>query len=179
MENFSKWTLDTIRSDYNIGSWLEERRLEWVPLCQNFLRHILDGATVLIGTDSERNWYADYLISTINSMTKNRPFIPMYKLETMYPSLPTIKSQDVLDNIEDMFSISFENYIYFYIGKDNTTLLNLAKRKDNSFLWIMDYEYKDSFFLKSYDENLNYKLMDLARLLNLSIDAAIFGEIEI
>jgi len=36
-----------------------------------------------------------------------------------------------------------------------------------------------NFFLKSLDENLDRKLLDLAEILNETLKAAIFGEVEI
>jgi hypothetical protein len=81
--------------------------------------------------------------------------------------------------IEDMLNISFnDNYIFWYIGKE-TNLLKFARRKPESFFWIMDTDLSKNFYLKSIDVNLDRKLLDLADIVNESLKAAIFGEIEI
>jgi hypothetical protein len=43
----------------------------------------------------------------------------------------------------------------------------------------MDMDLHKNFFLKSLDENLDSKLLDLSYLLNETIKAAIFGEVEV
>ena len=43
----------------------------------------------------------------------------------------------------------------------------------------MDTDLSKNFYLKSIDANLDRKLLDLADIVNESLKAAIFGEIEI
>ena len=43
----------------------------------------------------------------------------------------------------------------------------------------IDEEYLNAFNLKSYDKLLDVKLIQLYKLFNLSLNAAIFGEIEL
>jgi hypothetical protein len=78
-----------------------------------------------------------------------------------------------------MLNITFnENYIFWYIGVE-TPMLKFARRKENSFFWIMDMDLSKNFFLKSIDENLDLKLVHLVNLLNESLKGVIFGEVEI
>jgi hypothetical protein len=58
-------------------------------------------------------------------------------------------------------------------------MLKFARRKENSFFWIMDMDLSKNFFLKSIDENLDLKLVHLVNLLNESLKGVIFGEVEI
>jgi hypothetical protein len=88
------------------------------------------------------------------------------------------KHPEQFDMIEDMLNISFNDYIFWYIGVE-TNLLKFARSKPESFFWIMDVDLSKNFYLKSIDEKLDMKLLNLADLLNESIKAAIFGEIEI
>ncbi len=42
MQDFLNWTIDTIRSDRLIGSWLEERKYEWTPLVAKSMKYLLE-----------------------------------------------------------------------------------------------------------------------------------------
>ncbi|MEO1923289.1 MAG: HobA family DNA replication regulator [Nautiliaceae bacterium] len=159
---------------------MEERRLDFVPLLSIFLSEIIEGKSVLIITDDEREWYADFIINKINNFNEFKPsFIPFYKLKAIVPQITIARHPEQFDMIEDMLNISFnENYIFWYIGKE-TSLLKFARRKENSFFWIMDTDLSKNFYLKSIDPNLDKKLLELGDILNESIKAAIFAEVEI
>ncbi len=175
--DLNRFIIDLIRKK-NI-KWMEERRLDFVPLLSVFLSYIIEGKPVLIITDDERDWYSDYLINKINSYNEFKPsFIPVFDLKKIVPQIRMAKCSDDFDMIEDMLNIAYEEYIFWYIGKE-TNLLKFAKRKEDSFFWIMDTEVSKNFYLKSIDENLDKKLLDLAYIINESLKAAIFGEIEI
>jgi len=159
--------------------WMEERRVDFVPLLSDFLSHIIEGKSVLIITDKPRDWYGNYLIQKINNFNEFKPsFIPIYKLQSVVPQIEMAKHPEHFDMIEDMLNISFNEYIFWYIGVE-TNLLKFARRKPESFFWIMDVDLSKNFYLKSIDEKLDMKLLNLADLLNESIKAAIFGEVEI
>ena len=55
--------------------------------------------------------------------------------------------------------------------------MQIAKRKDDSFMWIMDEHLQNSFYLLSDDDSLDIKLIQLFRLLDKSIDAVLFAEV--
>ena len=178
-QSFDQWTLQTVRYDKSMMSWLEERRYEWIPLASDALQRIVAGSTVLLLTDDERNWYADYIITTLNKPINTRPFIPIYNMKALIPHITEIKTNEQLELLFDMFDMSFESYFIWYVGRANAaSYVNIAKKRDDSFLWIMDTNMQNSFTLKSYDELLDIKLMQLFRLFDKSINAAIFGEVE-
>ncbi len=177
-QSFDQWTLKTVRYDKSMMSWLEERRYEWIPLASDALQRIVSGCAILLLTDDERDWYANYIITTLNKPLRNRPFIPIYSFKALVPNLKELKTADQLDLLFDMLDMSFESYFIWYIGKVNAAhYVNIAKRREDSFLWIMDTDMQNNFSLKSYDELLDIKLMQLFRLFDKSIDAAIFGEV--
>lgn len=179
MQNFLKWTLDTIRKDGSPMSWMEEKRLEWVPLVANMLNKMLQGNTFVILTDHDREWFERYIISSVNKIDKNRPFIPFISLRSFFPSIDSIKTKDELMLLEDLLNISFPSgYTFFYIGKNSNMKAEIAKSKDNSFMWIMDEEIQNSFYLRSTDEMIDVKLIQLFKLLDKSIDAFLFGEVK-
>jgi hypothetical protein len=178
MMDLNRFILDLIRKK-NI-KWMEERRLDFVPLLSIFLYHIVDGKSVLIYTDKDREWYGDYLVNKINSFGEFKPsFIPIYLLKKIVPQIQKAKHPEEFEMIEDMLNISFnENYIFWYIGKE-TNILKFIRKKPESFFWIMDTDLSKNFYLKSTDNNLDRKLLDLADIINESIKAAIFAEVEI
>jgi hypothetical protein len=179
MQNFLKWTLETIRKGGSLMSWMEEKRLEWVPLAATMLNKMLQGNTFIILTDQNREWFEQYIISSINDKEKNRPFIPFVSLKSFFPSIDTIKTKDDLVLLEDLLKISFPSgYTFFYIGKGNDLRFQIAKSKNDSFLWIMDEEIQNSFYLRSSDEMLDVKLIQLFKLLDKSIDAFLFREVK-
>ena len=179
MKNFSTWTLETIRKDTSRMSWMEERRFEWIPLAANAIHKLIDGHTFLLVTDREREWFARYTLSNLNKPTNNRPFLPIVSLGTVFPYLDTVRDRDSFDMLEDMLSLSFPNgYTFFYIGKSTDARAQIAKRRSDSFLWIMDEHLQNSFRLDSQDEILDIKLIQLLRLFDKSIDAILFAEVD-
>lgn len=178
MQQFLKWTLDTIREDDSMMSWMEEKRFEWVPLAVSMLRNLLDGQTIILITDEDREWFSKYTLKAINNKNKNRPLLPFVSLKTFYPNLDSLKSIEEIELLEDLLSQSFPNgYIFFYVGKGNDIKMQIAKRKDDSFMWVFDEHLQNSFFLSSHDDLLDIKLIQLYRLLDKSIDASLFAEV--
>ncbi|BCD60138.1 MULTISPECIES: HobA family DNA replication regulator [unclassified Nitratiruptor] len=174
---FDQWTLKTIRYDKSMMNWLEERRYDWLPLAMDALKKIISGYSVLMLTDDERDWFCDYAITTFNKSLKTRPFIPIYNLKKTAPYLKNIQTNEDIELFFDMLDISYAGeYFIWYVGRSNYPLVKIAKRKDDSFLWIMDEDMQNNFTLKSYDELLDMKLLQLFRLFEKSLDAAIFGE---
>ena len=79
-----------------------------------------------------------------------------------------------------MLELSFPNgYTFFYIGEGSDNRATLAKRDENSFLWLLDEKNQKGFYLNSHDEFLDQKLISLARLVDKSIDGALFMEVDI
>jgi len=175
--DLNRFVMDLIRKkNYK---WMEERRLDFVPLLSVFLNQILDAKNVLIVTDPQRKWYGDYLINKINNYNEFKPqFFPFFILENVVPQINTAKHPEQFDMIEDMLDVSFERYIFWYIGQE-TPLLKFTRRKPDSFYWIMDNDLSKNFYLKSTDPFLDNKLINLADIVNESLNAAVFAEVEI
>ena len=178
MQKFLKWTLEAIREDESLMSWMEERRFEWVPLASSALKNILCGHTFIIITDREREWFGKYLLSSLNKFDKNRPFLPIINFNELSYNIDEANNKEKINVLEDMLSISFSNgYTFFYIGKSDSPRAKMVKHHEGSFLWMMDEQIQNSFYLNSSDELLDIKLIQLSRLFDKSIDAALFSEI--
>ena len=176
--DLNSFTLKYIR-DKNL-KWMEEKRFEWVPIVSEFVSHIIEGRSILIVTDYKRKWLSNYLIQKINNFQDFKPsFIPFFDLISLVPQIEYAKTEEHFNLIEDMLNITFnENYVFWYIGVE-TPMLRFIRRKENSFLFIMDMDLHKNFFLKSLDENLDLKLLNLVDLLNETIKAVIFDEVKI
>ena len=178
MQKFLQWTLEAIREDDALMSWMEEKRFEWVPLVSSALKSVLLGHTFIILTDKKREWFGKYLSQSLNSFDKNRPLLPIVSLDELCINIDEANSKEKIAMIEDMLSVAFPNgYTFFYIGQSSSQRAKIVKHSERSFLWVMDEQLQNSFYLNSNDDLLDIKLIQLARLFNKSIDAVLFNEI--
>jgi hypothetical protein len=178
MTELLSWTLDTIRADSEL-TWLEERRFEWVPIVHNFAGHLLSGSAVFIITDKDRSWLEEYIVKSINRPVKNRPYLPFFSSKAMLPNIYLDTKQEVFSSYANMLDIVCNSYIFWYIGRHDNKLADFAKKKDDNFLWIFDEQRQNNFSLRSTDENLDLKLISLNKLLDKTIDAVMFGEVNL
>ncbi|NWF66387.1 MAG: HobA domain-containing protein [Campylobacterales bacterium] len=180
MKQFLKWTIDTIRNDEGISNWVEERKYEWLPLVSNLINNLLMGQSIIVITDHDRKWFGQYVLYSINKPEKNRPLLPFYSIESIFPHLDKVKNEDEIQQLNDLLSLSFTNgYLIWYIGKGNTNRAYIAKSRNDSFLWIMDEDLQNSFHFSSVDDLLDIRLIQLFRLFDKSINAAMFNEIDV
>lgn len=177
---FIKWTLEAIRDEGSLMSWMEERRVEWAPLLSLRIKYLFEGSTFILICDEEREWFENYFLRNINRRGNSRPILPFVSLKALYPLVTDINSKEEISLLEDMLSIAFPNgFIYFYIGKSSSKLSQIAKSKDDSYMWLFDEQAGNSFYLNSNDELLDIKLLTLFRLFDKSIDAVMFNKVEI
>ena len=180
MKDFSSWTLVRIREEGSSMSWMEERRFDWVPLAGSAIDRLVNAQTFLLVTDREREWFARYILSKLNKNDGHRPLLPIVSLGTVFPYIDSLKDEEQMSVLEDMLSLSFPaGYTFFYIGKGNDPRAQIAKRKDNSFAWLLDEKVQNSFYLNSKDENLDIHLIQLISLFDKSIDAILFSEVDV
>ena len=180
MQQLLKWTLDTIREEESCFSWMEEYRYEWAPLVKSAVSQILNGKTVLVVTDESHKWFGKYVLNSINELKKNRPLLPFCQLVDIFPNLQSLTATQDLQLLEDMLEISYPNgYYIWYIGKGSHPYTKFAYRSDESFLWIMDEEVQNSFALRSSDPLLDIKLLQLFKLFDTTLSAALFGDIDL
>jgi hypothetical protein len=180
MTSLLNWTLDTIREEDSSFSWMEESRYEWVPVVQTAVSKILEGQTILILTDDSRGWFAKYVASKMNNLENERPFIPLYTLKSMFPNLEKMKNTQELELLEDMLEISYpRGYFIWYIGSAESGHTKFTFRNDENLLWIIDGDVPNSFYIRNGGLSLDIRLIQLFKLFNKTIDASLFGEIEI
>ena len=181
MQEFINWTVDTIREDKLLAPWLEERKFDWTPLVSKSIVNILDkGCSVIVITDSDREWFLSYCLSNINHKTLHRPYLPFYDFKSFYSKLEQVKNEDDISYIKDMLNISFPNgYCFWYIGRGQDSRAIIPKISKNSFMWLFDDEQQDAFNLRSSDEALDMKLLQMFRLYNKTISATLFAQVNV
>ncbi|MDQ7044848.1 MAG: HobA family DNA replication regulator [Sulfurimonas sp.] len=178
--DFPQWSLDAIRDEDGALSWLEEQRFNWAATSSAALSSILEGKTIILITDEKRKWFENYILSSINNDKIDRPIIPIVSIDSLYIHYNNINGGEMIDIVDDMISLSYkDNYIFWYIGIGDDKRSDIAKRKDDAYFWLFDEELNNAFTLKSYDSHLDIKLLQLYRLFNASLNAAMFGEVDL
>lgn len=180
MENISQWTIQTLRQDKSLPTWLEERKFEWIPLVKNTLTRLFSGESLIIITDKERDWFMQYITTSINR-SSNRPYFPILSMKSILPQSQKLESGEteqmlIYDYLDNLFP---QHYFFWYIGKDERSLSTLALSKEGSFLWIFDKNLQNNFTLQSTDPLLDIKLMQMYNIFNLTLNAAILGQISL
>ncbi|WP_456452065.1 HobA family DNA replication regulator [Hydrogenimonas sp.] len=179
MKDLLTWTLETIRSEDTMMSWLEERRYEWAPIVGSAIAKILEGQTVIVMSDEKNRWFEDYVVRKINRTGTNRPLLPFFSFDALFPFADTIKSDQDIALLFDMLSLSHpQGSFFWYIGKADHPMARIALRHDESLLWVMDEEMANSFTMRSYDELIDIKLLQLFRLFDKTLSAALFAEVD-
>jgi hypothetical protein len=180
MPTLLDWTLEAIREETSDFSWMEERRHEWTPLVANVLQRIINGETILLLTDPPRLWFEHYVLNAINLTTGERPFFPVQRLRGVFSDLQGLDNHTRITLLHDMLDIAYpQGYFVWYIGEGSHPYTKLAYHNDNNFLWLINEEMAGSFLLKSGDPLLDIKLLQLYRLFDQSLDAALFGHVEL
>jgi len=177
--DFSQWTLDAIREEGGSLSWLEEHRFEWSKTTAFALEQVLNGKTIILITDEKRKWLEQYILTSLNTASLERPLIPIISIDNLCVHYNSVSGGEMIDVVDDMISLSYkEDYFFWYIGKGDDKRSDIAKRKDNSYFWMFDEDFNNAFTLKSYDKTLDIKLLQLYRLFDSSLNATMFGEVD-
>lgn len=180
MRNFDQWTLETIRSEGAAMSWFEEQRFEWTPAVANALEQVMEGKSIVLITDHDRKWLAQYIISALNKRSQERPMIPIVCLDALYSHYDHVEGGEAIDTLSDMLDLTFKGeYFFWYVGRGDDRRSDIAKRNGNSLLWIMDENFQNAVRLRSYDEKIDIKLLQLYRLFDKTLNAVLFGEINV
>jgi len=181
LQEFTNWTVDTIRNDKLLGAWMEERKFDWLPLVSQSITNIIDkNKSVLIITDNENEWFMQYILSHINKKKLARPYFPFYSFTSFHSNIDNIKTENDIQLIHDMLDTSFPNgYFFWYIGKSSSKRATLAKISKQPFLWLMDEELSNSFYLDSNDEALDIRLLNMYRLFDKTLDATLCAQIDV
>ncbi|MGD9969718.1 MAG: HobA family DNA replication regulator [Sulfuricurvum sp.] len=161
-------------------SWFEEQRYEWIPPVANAMEQILLGKTVVLITDHDRDWFSSYIVSSLNRRTQERPMIPIVSLDALYPHFDYVSGGEALDTLLDMIDITFKGeYFFWYVGRGDDRKADIAKRNANSLLWVMDERFQNALTLRSHDRLIDIKLLQLFGLLDKTLNAVLFGEVNV
>ncbi len=177
---FRQWILDFIREDCkrwaNDRGWLELERNLWADTAIRTIRHILDGGTLLVATDNKRAWFETYVLSKFYYAGQQRPMLPIFSLNKIFPKDFVIQKENI-DNIHNMLSIAYKDYMFWYIGETNNSIADLCMSQGYGLFWVMNEGIKNSFYIKAGDEFLDYKLIEMLKLFEETLYAAILNKI--
>ncbi len=180
MTDFAQWSLDTIREDGAALSWLEEQRFDWTTTTAHSLERMLMGKTIILITDEKRKWLEHYILTSINRASFDRPLLSILSIDSICQHYNSVNTGEMIDILDDMISLAYrDDYFFWYIGKGNDKRADIAKKRDDSYFWIFDEEFQNSFMLKSYDPLLDIKLLQLFKLFDASLNAALYGEVDV
>ncbi|WP_026943622.1 HobA family DNA replication regulator [Helicobacter rodentium] len=180
MQDLSSWTLQALRYDASHPTWLEERKFEWIPLAKRALQRIFNGDSLILITDNDREWFMHYVMQSINR-SSNRPYVPIVSIHSFFPQLDKTRKNEtdialINDYLDNIFS---QKYFFWYVGHNDTTRAKLALSHEDCFLWIFDTQLQNSFTLQSTDSLVDIKLMQMYRIFNLTLEAAMFGRVNL
>lgn len=180
MDNLTQWTINFLKNESLELRWLEDRKTEWIPLLSSRLKYLFNGTAFILICDEERKWFEKYFLQNINNKKNARPLLPFFSLSSIYKNYNNIKTNEDIALLDDMLSIVFQNkYIYFYIGKADAKESLVAKSHDLNYMWLFDEKMPNSFYLNSNDEFIDLKLISLFRIFNKSIEAVLFGKVQL
>ena len=175
MQDLYTWSAKAIQNEQHL-EWLENRKEHWIPLLAAKMKLLYNGYSFVVLCDESRSWFGEYIVRKINENQGVRPLLPFFSFSSCCKN--EIKSQEDIDLLNDMLSLSFSNgFIYFYIGKGDHINAKIAKSHEDSYLWLIDEALPNSFQLSENDEYLDIRLLQLFKILNKSIDAVLFGEV--
>jgi hypothetical protein len=178
MDTLLHWTLQTIRQDPSDYNWMEERRLDWVPLVQRALERMVDGEAVLLLCDPKRRWLEHYILDHINDAERKRPFFPVQSLRGIFPNIDALDSRTRVSLLGDMLDIAYpQGYFIWYIGDGNHPYTKIAYHREGNFLWLIDAEISGSFAFHKTDPLLDIKLLQLYKLFDKSLQSILFGQV--
>jgi hypothetical protein len=161
-------------------SWLEESRFYWSATISRAIVQIIEGKTIVLITDPERQWFANYITDNFNRLSMERPMIPLVQLQQIHPAYDRITSGVMSEMLENMLDLAFGGeYLFWYIGKGDHRRADLAKRSENSLLWVMDEDVRDAFVMYSFENMIDIKLLQLYQLFETTLNSALFGEIDV
>jgi hypothetical protein len=175
--NITQWTLNLIKNNEVFLGWMEDRRFEFADSISNALSHIVEGGTIIIYVEDDYTWLKLYILREINKKNKNRPLIMFIDMNSIF-NINNLNSDIDEALFFDMLSMNFSKYMFWYIGK-NSEKVKIFRKIDKNMLWLMDSEIKNSFFLRSIDENLDFKLIGMVKVFDKAIDSFLYCEIEL
>lgn len=182
METISDWLLKTIRKDETSGimnGWIEEVRFEILPQMSRTIEHLLGGGSLILLNDEQRSWFGEYVTTHINQPHKGRAFFPIIQIKHLTDMIDSHAKEGSMRGFEpiyNMLDMMYPNYKFWYVGKKNARA-DFARGKNEGWHWIFDeLQYCG---LKSTDEHLDYKLINLFKLFEQAIVNAMLQKISL
>lgn len=157
--------------------WLSEKKIEFLSTIINKIDDVTTKETpVLILTDKKREWFAEYIVESINTKSKHRPFLPFHNINKIFKN--KVEDEYTINLFGDMLSSSFDNYILLYVGEIESLENKFAMKENSSIIWSLGKGTENSFYLDKNDKFLDMKLISLFMLFDEIINAYMFDDNE-
>ena len=144
-------------------SYIASNETKYLFLCGATFRVEAQNALLKILEEPPKNIVFILLVSSKNSL-----------LPTIYSRLPYKNLKKVVNKDDIELNIKKLDLKDIY-----TFIKNSQKITKSSFLWIFDEERQGSLNLKSNDDGLDMKLLQMFRLYNKTLSAALFANINV
>ena len=161
MQHINEWMLKALRADMESLQrmplqWLEFERNNWSPLIKRAIAFMLNGGTFLLCTDSNRRWLQYYILSKLNTLSIQRPYVPIYGLDE---SLIKLLDSHDYQALQDVLNMSYRSYALWYIGKTDNKIAQFALEISESILVNLIPLDKLLDLLSSLSSNLSSSLI--------------------
>lgn len=181
-ERLDDWLLKLIRNDDKQGtihSWLEEQRFIFLPLFAKSISHLINGGSIILATDDKRAWFAEYINTNINTLSSQRPFIPIAKSHILEETIGKHSNANHFSLVHKILDRSHTNYQFWYIGTHTMKLDFILSSKHSGLYWILDSKQNNTFNFNSNDTQLDFKLITAFKIYDLMLSAAMLDEVSL
>ena len=106
------------------------------------------------------------------------PFYSLHRcIDNLYAKMNDIKE---IEELEDLLELTFQNgYIFWFIGSTQDSVAKLMLRKEDTLLWVKEHQVRNAFVLPQNSKDGDIRLLQIYRLLDEAIGAAVLGELDI
>ncbi|WP_240329898.1 HobA family DNA replication regulator [Helicobacter suis] len=155
-----------------LKDWLQN--CNWIA-CIQAIKHIIEGGSVLMDTDTERAWFKLYVLSHLNNHPL-RPLIPIFEIPTTLQSRLN-QSENAL--VSSTLNLVYQSHILWYVGAFNSPVANLVLQ-ERGLLWAFDSPPKEEIVnFNSLDPLSDHQLLQLYQVFERILLDALLGKLNL
>ncbi|WP_221280665.1 HobA family DNA replication regulator [Helicobacter gastrocanis] len=138
--------------------------------------HILKGGCVLIATDNQRAWLKTYALTHLNAHPMH-PLIPVF--DPLQSFQTYLRQSPDISLVRNTLDLVYQNYIFWYVGADNSQMARLALSVGKSLWWLLDNPKEGAICFESLDPLLDHKLLQLYRVFVRMVLESLLGQVNL
>ncbi|WP_163532120.1 HobA family DNA replication regulator [Helicobacter suis] len=168
---FSEWLYPILQDQPSfLSDWLQS--CNWIS-CIQAIKHVIEGGSILMDTDTKRTWFKLYVLSDLNNHPL-RPLIPVFEIPTALKSRLD-QSENAL--VSDTLNLVYQSHILWYVGAFNTPMANLVLQ-ERGLLWAFDSPPREEIMsFNSLDPLSDHQLLQLYRVFERMLLDALLGKV--